>query len=117
MPSAHKLSQGSSQDKIIQRASQEILSGIGKTFIYPTETVYGLGAVYSDTAALKRVFSLKGRDESRPVLLLIPHAGWLSKLTRGEPSPKALELAQRFWPVLPPVPPLVPEPPPLSLAG
>jgi L-threonylcarbamoyladenylate synthase len=69
----------------------------GGILIYPTETVYGIGAHYANEAALKKLFTLKKRDESKPVLLLIPDIDFL-KTTTAEISPHALLLAQHFWP-------------------
>ena len=42
----------------------------GGVLVYPTETVYGLGADARDPAALARIRRLKGRDAAKPVLVL-----------------------------------------------
>ena len=39
----------------------------GELVVYPTETVYGLGADARVPAAIKQVFAVKGRDRSNPV--------------------------------------------------
>jgi L-threonylcarbamoyladenylate synthase len=39
----------------------------GELVVYPTETVYGLGADALDPAAVEAVFAAKGRDRSNPV--------------------------------------------------
>ncbi len=39
----------------------------GQTFIFPTETVYGLGACIFDEVAIKRIYEIKGRDFSKPL--------------------------------------------------
>ncbi|MFB6184738.1 MAG: L-threonylcarbamoyladenylate synthase [Haloarculaceae archaeon] len=44
----------------------------GRLVVYPTETVYGLGANAVDAAAVERVFEAKGRDRSNPVSLGVP---------------------------------------------
>jgi L-threonylcarbamoyladenylate synthase len=44
----------------------------GGLAIYPTETVYGLGANAVDPDAVERVFEVKGRDRSKPVSLGVP---------------------------------------------
>ena len=41
----------------------------GELIVYPTETVYGLGADALDPAAIERVFEAKGRDRSDPISL------------------------------------------------
>lgn len=44
----------------------------GDLVVYPTETVYGLGADALDPAAVEGVFAAKGRDRSKPVSLAAP---------------------------------------------
>jgi len=44
----------------------------GDLVVYPTETVYGLGANAIDADAVERVFETKGRDRSNPVSLGVP---------------------------------------------
>lgn len=39
----------------------------GELVVYPTETVYGLGADARVPAAIKQVFAVKGRDRSNPI--------------------------------------------------
>ncbi|KTG29480.1 L-threonylcarbamoyladenylate synthase [Haloferax profundi] len=39
----------------------------GEAVVYPTETVYGMGADATDPAAVERVFDIKGRDRSKPL--------------------------------------------------
>ncbi|AUG48714.1 threonylcarbamoyl-AMP synthase [Haloarcula taiwanensis] len=44
----------------------------GELVIYPTETVYGLGADALDAAAVERVFEAKGRERDKPVSMAVP---------------------------------------------
>jgi L-threonylcarbamoyladenylate synthase len=44
----------------------------GELVVYPTETVYGLGADALDPAAIERVFEAKGRDRADPISLAVP---------------------------------------------
>jgi len=46
--------------------------GDGELVVYPTETVYGLGADALDPGAVERVFEAKDRDRSDPVSLAVP---------------------------------------------
>ena len=39
----------------------------GDPVVYPTETVYGLGADAADAAAVERVYDLKGRSRDDPL--------------------------------------------------
>ena len=43
----------------------------GGLVAFPTESFYGLGADALEAAAVARVFSVKGRPETRPVLVLV----------------------------------------------
>ena len=69
----------------------------GALVAFPTETVYGLGAVYNNEAALLRIFAVKGRPADNP---LIVHIASLEQLTGlvNEVSPKAELLIKAFWP-------------------
>ncbi|MFB6361923.1 MAG: L-threonylcarbamoyladenylate synthase [Halobacteriales archaeon] len=44
----------------------------GKLVVYPTETVYGLGADALDPASVERVFEAKDRPADQPVSLAVP---------------------------------------------
>lgn len=44
----------------------------GDLIVYPTETVYGLGADALDPAAVERVFAAKERDRENPISLGVP---------------------------------------------
>jgi L-threonylcarbamoyladenylate synthase len=79
----------------LQQAARTIMHG--GIAIYPTETVYGIGVRYDDEQALRRLFDLKGRADRKPVLLLLPCAEDLQRISSRVP-PEALLLAERFWP-------------------
>ncbi|MFB6095189.1 MAG: L-threonylcarbamoyladenylate synthase [Halodesulfurarchaeum sp.] len=44
----------------------------GELVVFPTETVYGLGADATDEDAIGRVFEAKGRDRADPISLAVP---------------------------------------------
>ncbi|AWB26834.1 L-threonylcarbamoyladenylate synthase [Halococcoides cellulosivorans] len=44
----------------------------GELVVYPTETVYGLGADALDERAVSSVFEAKGRDRDRPISMAVP---------------------------------------------
>jgi L-threonylcarbamoyladenylate synthase len=54
----------------IERAGEAIREG--GLVVYPTETVYGLGADALDPAAVERVFETKDRPRDRPLSLGVP---------------------------------------------
>jgi len=64
---------------------------------YPTDTVYGLAVNPFSKVALKKLWTVKGRPETKPVLVVI---GALEHLKQICPplSEKALSCIVRFWP-------------------
>lgn len=69
----------------------------GGLVAFPTETVYGLGAVCTDDDAMRRVFAVKGRPGDNPLILHIWRVEQLPELA-AEICPKALRLIEAFWP-------------------
>lgn len=64
---------------------------------FPTETVYGLGAVATDEQAVKKIFKAKGRPADNP---LIVHIGHIEDMyTYVEEIPEyAVKCMEAFWP-------------------
>jgi len=69
----------------------------GEVVAFPTETVYGLGADAADEAAVGRVFRLKGRPASHPLIVHVASVDAAAAWAETMP-PLAGRLAQRFWP-------------------
>jgi L-threonylcarbamoyladenylate synthase len=69
----------------------------GEVIAFPTETVYGLGADASNPDAVRRIFELKGRPATHPLIVHIDHARALERWALNVP-PAAAALAERFWP-------------------
>jgi L-threonylcarbamoyladenylate synthase len=63
----------------------------------PTETVYGLGANAEDPAAVARIFQVKGRPLSHPLIVHIGGAEQLDDWLQDVPQAARL-LAEHFWP-------------------
>ena len=87
----------------ITRASQaEIEAAVdalrdGELVAFPTETVYGLGANAANPAAVRKVFELKGRPSTHPLIVHIDRVKYLHRWVREVP-PAAEKLANAFWP-------------------
>jgi L-threonylcarbamoyladenylate synthase len=69
----------------------------GAVFIYPTETIYGIGGIATSKNVEKRLFLIKQRPEKSPLLLLA------SNVDQFQPfglifSENATLLAKKFWP-------------------
>ena len=69
----------------------------GGVVVYPTETVYGLGADPFNPSALNRVFSIKGREQSKSLILLLPDQNVLYRLVKKIPD-DAHRLIEALWP-------------------
>ncbi len=69
----------------------------GEVIAFPTETVYGLGADAQNSAAVTRVYELKGRPRTHPLIVHIDHPRMLERWALSIP-PAAEALAARFWP-------------------
>jgi len=69
----------------------------GEPVIFPTETVYGLGAPIFNEHAVKRVFEIKGRPQDNP---LIAHIASLeeARLLSDSLGAAFYTLAEHFWP-------------------
>jgi len=63
----------------------------------PTETFYGLMAAADQPGAIKRIFELKGRPFSQPLLLLLDQSLRVHAYGR-DISPEAKLLTEKFWP-------------------
>lgn len=69
----------------------------GGLIAYPTETVYGLGADPHNVDAIAKIFSTKGREENKGIILLIRDQSDLPTLVETV-TPTAQTLIDAFWP-------------------
>lgn len=63
---------------------------------FPTDTVYGLAALASDQRAVRRVFELKGRPLSRPLILMVAESEQVSDF--AEVDKRVAGYMERWWP-------------------
>ena len=69
----------------------------GDVIVFPTETLYGLGADALNEAAVEKVFQLKGRDPLNPIPVLVADQEMLHALVPAIPS-IARKLMDQYWP-------------------
>ena len=69
----------------------------GGLVVFPTETVYGLGANASNPAAVRKIFEVKGRPPDHPVIVHLDHQRYLHRWVSSMPA-AAERLAAMFWP-------------------
>ena len=79
----------------IHMAADALLAG--GVVAYPTETFYGLAVDIRNEAAIRRLFSIKKRSATRPVLILIVCVEVLDQYV-GSIPPIARRLMDAFWP-------------------
>ena len=68
----------------------------GGVVAFPTETFYGLGAAALNSAGVDRVFLLKGRPRSSPLLVLVDSVAMVERV--AEITDVARVLMARHWP-------------------
>ena len=69
----------------------------GGVVAFPTETVYGLGANALDAAAVQRIYDLKGRPSTSPLIVHVSSIEMARELVTEWP-PLADQLARQWWP-------------------
>lgn len=69
----------------------------GQLVVFPTETVYGLGAHALDPVAVQRIFDAKGRPADNPLIVHVAAIEAAKRLAAVWP-PLADRLARAFWP-------------------
>jgi L-threonylcarbamoyladenylate synthase len=69
----------------------------GDLVAFPTETVYGLGADASNSKAVSRIYSVKGRPNDHPLIVHIASMDRMGDWASDVPE-YAIALARSFWP-------------------
>jgi L-threonylcarbamoyladenylate synthase len=78
------------------RKAADILRS-GGLVAFPTETVYGLGALVFNEQAARKVYIVKNRPFDNPLIIHISSLEMLDTVATNIPE-KALRLAEKFWP-------------------
>jgi L-threonylcarbamoyladenylate synthase len=69
----------------------------GELVAFPTDTVYGVGAPFSNAAAVQRIYVAKGRPERKGIPILLASLADLQLIASGA-SKGAHRLMAAFWP-------------------
>lgn len=69
----------------------------GKLVVFPTETVYGLGANGLDEEAVSKIFHAKGRPQDNPLILHVSSIKEVKSLVKSI-STEAERLMEKYWP-------------------
>ncbi len=74
----------------------DVLSG-GGLVAFPTDTVYGLGAMAFDANAVSKIYMAKGRGQEKAIPILISDLELIHRVSSGV-SDYAVKLGKKFWP-------------------
>ena len=67
------------------RAAIEVLRQ-GGTILYPTDTIWGIGCDATNPEAVKKVFEIKQREDSKALICLVDSPGRLQRYVRNVPD-------------------------------
>ncbi|HTP68185.1 MAG TPA: L-threonylcarbamoyladenylate synthase [Dongiaceae bacterium] len=79
----------------VQKAAEIIKNG--GLVVFPTETVYGLGANALDANAVRKIYALKQRPATSPLIVHVSSVGHARELVEDWPD-VANRLAREYWP-------------------
>lgn len=61
----------------LKNTPKEILAG--KLFIYPTDTLYGIGCDATNEKSVNKIKNIKARDKDKPLSIIAPSIEWIEK--------------------------------------
>lgn len=67
-----------------------------KIVIFPTDTVYGIGCLYDDIESIKRIYDIKNRDYTKPMVILCANYKQINNLIRADQI--IPEYIKKHWP-------------------
>ncbi len=67
----------------------------GSIFIYPTDTIAGIGCIGNNKKSVERIYSIKGRDKNKPFSYAFPDIELVSKYAVVN------DMAKKLFPLLP----------------
>lgn len=67
---------------------QEAIAGLkeGKTLLYPTDTIWGIGCLSSDDAAVERIKEIKNRPPDKSFIVLVNNVAMLERYVKDIPE-------------------------------
>jgi L-threonylcarbamoyladenylate synthase len=74
----------------------DVLTG-GGLVAFPTDTVYGLGALAFDANAVSKIYMAKGRGQEKAIPILISDLDQIHRVAAGV-NRLAVTLGKKFWP-------------------
>jgi L-threonylcarbamoyladenylate synthase len=83
-------------DESVLRHAAEVVRG-GGLIVYPTETLYGIGADVTNPMAVGRINAVKQRPDTKPILMIVSTEEMMRPYIENV-SPAARVLMEKFWP-------------------
>ncbi len=68
----------------------------GHLFVYPTDTIYGIGSDIYDEGALEKIAKIKGREDFQPYIILVSSFNMLDEFAHTDVLSK--EILEKYWP-------------------
>jgi L-threonylcarbamoyladenylate synthase len=90
-----KVNYSNQETAIVAEAARIIKNG--GVVVFPTRSLYGLGADAFNTEAINRIFHIKQRHANKPILVLVKDKDELIRLTALIPHVASV-IMERFWP-------------------
>jgi L-threonylcarbamoyladenylate synthase len=81
-------------ESLLQQAAEVVRKG--GVIVYPTETLYGLGADVTNADAVSRLYDIKKRD-GKPILMIVDSVERMSPYVESMPLAARI-MMERFWP-------------------
>lgn len=81
--------------KDIELIAREIANG--KSVVFPTETVYGIGTNAFNQKACEKIFEIKGRPQNKPLIVLVSNKNMLDIMVNNINQIEQ-KLIETFWP-------------------
>ena len=66
--------------------------------IFPTDTIYGIGAFISDIKANEKIFKIKGRHKNKPFPILISELKQLDMIIEQKITEEINKIINKYWP-------------------
>jgi len=84
--------------KFLEKDIKKIINNFKnkKTGIFPTDTVYGIGGRANSSAVIKKVYKLKKRAKSKPLLILVSSISMAKRYVKI--NKKQELLLKKYWP-------------------
>lgn len=80
-----------------KKEASSLLQGEGLVFVYPTASYYALGCKATDEKAVEKIYSIKGREPDKPLLVLVAGLDMFYDYAQ-ETSHEAGDLLKASWP-------------------